>query len=283
MLVASSVHCGGLTLGTPSAAAPSTFWQGKRVLLAGASSGLGEALAQALSARGASLVLGARRSDRLAAVAAECTAAEVLPLDVTAGVEELVAKSAEAAALLGGGVDVLCYAAGVGQRTMAAETSAAAHETVMATNFEGAVALSRALLPQMVERESGHVIVVSSVQGFFGQPARSSYAASKAALVGYFDSVRAEVAKHGVGVTVVAPGYIATDHSASAIGGGGVVDANSKKGMDPTELALMVLDAVERGQPELIASQVDGRVAMLLRRLWPDAFFKIMQWKGAKT
>ena len=119
-------------------------------------------------------------------------------------------------------------------------------------------------------------------QGFFGQPERSSYAASKAAMIGYFDALRAEVAKEGIGVTVVAPGYIATDHAASAIGGDGAADANAKKGMAPAELASRIADAVERGSPELISSQLDGRVAMWLRVLWPAALFKVMQWKAPK-
>ena len=127
-----------------------TFWAGKRVLLAGASSGLGEALANELSARGSKLVITARRADRLKSIADGCAriaqggAPKILPMDVTNEGAILEAQAAEAAALLGGPVDVLCYAAGVGQRTTAVGTSAAGHRQIMATNFEGAVALSRA-------------------------------------------------------------------------------------------------------------------------------------------
>eukprot|EP00966_Prymnesium_polylepis_P130171 3010383-Prymnesium_polylepis.1 len=194
-------------LGLVALPSEATFFSGKRVLIAGASSGLGEALAHELSGRGAALVLGGRRTARLESVAASCAAAHggaepsVLPLDVTAGSEALVEKAAEATAMGGGGVDILCYCAGQGQRTVAAETSVEAHAALMAVNFEGAVSLSRALLPAMLERGSGHLCVVSSVQGFFGQPGRTSYAASKAAMIGYFDGLRAEVAQRGVGVT----------------------------------------------------------------------------------
>lgn len=159
-------------------AAPSTFWSGKRVMIAGASSGLGEALALELSARGANLVLGARRADSLAAVAQRCNSASgsalpaILSLDVTAGSDSLAAKAKEASTLLGGNIDVLCYVAGIGQRTNAAETSPEAHQLVMSTNFEGAVSLSRALLPEMMNQGRGHLMVVSSVQGFFGQPGK---------------------------------------------------------------------------------------------------------------
>lgn len=278
------------TMSMPSASIPATdtFWSQKRVLLAGASSGLGEALARELTQRGATLVITARRADRLAAVADEIArldgidAPSTLPMDVTAGADALEAQVADAAALLGGPIDVLCYAAGVGQRTTATDTSAEGHRQLMATNFEGAVTLARAVLPPMVARGSGSVVVVSSVQGFFGQPGRSSYAASKAAMIAYFDALRAEVASRGVGVTVVAPGYIATDHSASAVGGDGSDDANAKKGMPPEELATQIADAVARGKPQLVASQLDGRVAMLLRAAWPAALFRIMEGKARK-
>ena len=261
-----------------------SFWTGKTVLLTGASSGLGEALSIELSRRGASLVLAARREDRLASAAAACDPAAapvaVLPLDVCADAATLEAKAAEATALLGGRVDVLICAAGVGQRTGALDTSDAAHRQIMGANFEGSVALSRALLPPMLERSSGHVCVVSSVQGFFGQPYRSSYAASKAAVFGYFDALRAEVAPSNVKVTTVAPGYIKTDHSASAVGGDGKADGNSAKGMEPADLAAQVADAIADGRAELIAGAgIDARVAVWLRAIAPSALFALMRTK----
>lgn len=203
-------------------------------------------------------------------------------MDVCADASSLEASAAEAVQLLGGSIDCLCYAAGVGQRTLATETSADGHRQLMATNFEGAVALSRAVLPPMLSGGSGQLVVVSSVQGFFGQPGRSSYAASKAAMISYFDALRAEVAPRGVGVTVVAPGYIATDHSASAVGGDGSSDENSSKGMPPEELASQIADAVEGGKAQLVASQLDGRVAIVLRAVWPEALHWLMERKARK-
>ena len=271
-----------------STSSSASFWQGKRVLIIGASSGLGEALSIELSGRGASLVLAARRQDRLAEVAAVCqrrTSAPqalicVLPLDVTSDAKVLEAKAAEAEALLGGGIDVLICAAGVGQRTSALETSISAHKQVMGANFEGAVALSRALCPAMVSRRAGHVCVVSSVQGFFAQPYRSSYAAAKAAALMYFDALRTELAPSNVKVTTVAPGYIKTDHASSAVGGDGQTDANALKGMEPAELACQVLDAVAQGRAELIAGAgLDARIAIWLRAIAPNALFSLMKLK----
>ena len=124
-----------LTLPGNAPAPVSTFWRGKRVLLAGASSGLGEALAQELSKRGAALVIGARREQRLASIAADCAASHgcaepaVLQLDVTAEADELAAKAAEAAALLGGGIDVLCYTAGCGTACSSTSVCSSTHSS----------------------------------------------------------------------------------------------------------------------------------------------------------
>ena len=102
---------------------------------------------------------------------------------------------------------------------------------------------------------------------------------------GYFDALRAEEASKGVGVTVVAPGYIATDHSASAAsrvggdGGGSTRSVNAKKGMSPDLLAMQIADAVEKQQPQLLASQLDGRLAILLRAaIWPRSLFCFCQF-----
>jgi short-subunit dehydrogenase len=159
------------------APAASPFWQGKRVLLTGASSGLGEALARELSSRGAVLAISARRMDRLEAVASSCVnpaQVHAFPMDLTAPADELAAKARRASELLGGPVQVLLCNAGLGQRSSVAETSAEAHRRIMATNFEGSVALMRAVLSPMLTMGDGCAIAaVSSVQGFFGQPQRS--------------------------------------------------------------------------------------------------------------
>jgi dehydrogenase/reductase SDR family protein 7B len=280
VLVAIALHLPGLM---GFAVSSERFWRHKKVLITGASSGLGEALAYHLSESGASLVLGARRRDQLERVASRCKIAYPLELDMCSPPATIEAKAATAMELLDGRVDILICCAGVGQRTDVVDTSAEAHEMIMGANFGGSVALTRALLPSMLTRGDGSIAVVSSVQGFFGQPARASYAASKAAMINYYDALRAEVAAQGINVTVVAPGYIATEHSASAVGGDGSRDGNAAKGMDPAVLAVQIADAVAAGQPQLVASQLSGRVAMLLRTLWPEALFKYLQRKAVST
>ncbi len=281
-----SLHAGRRRTTAMCASDAESYWQGKQVLLTGASSGLGAALALELSRRGATLLLAARREDRLNAVADQVAASggpavgrpAVVSMDVT-DLDALPAKALAAQSALGS-VDVLLCSSGVGQRTAAAATSAEAHAAIMRTNFEGPVALTRALLPAMLERRRGHVVVVSSVQGFFGQPYRSSYAASKAAVHGYFDALRAEVAASGVSVTTVAPGYIATDHAASAVGGDGQPDENVAKGVAPEALAVEIADAVAKGTPELVSAPLNARVAIWLRACFPTALFWYMARKA---
>jgi len=236
-----------------------------------------------LSSRGATLMLSARREERLAAVADGVAARghprpAVLPMDV-ADLDTLEVKAAQAQDALGH-IDVLLCSAGVGQRTSAVMTSAEAHRNIMRTNFEGSVALTRGVLPSMLERARGHIVLVSSVQGFFGQPYRSSYAASKAAVHGYFDALRAEVAASGVRVTTVMPGYIATDHAASAVGGDGKPDDNAAKGVAPEQLAIEIADAVAKGAPELVSAPLNARVAIWLRACWPAGLFWYMAKKA---
>lgn len=254
------------------------------VAITGASSGLGYQLALEIASRfnhEATLTLVARRQDCLRTLANHCAKehranARTIKADLSDA--EDVDNLADRLAELPEPIDALVCAAGVGQRSLAAHTSYDAHDLIMRTNFDGHVRLTQRVLPAMLERGAGTIVAVSSVQGFFGQPGRSSYAASKAALVGYYDSLRAEVAADGLTVIVVAPGYIATAHAASAVGGDGASDASSEStGMDPSELARVIADAMVRGgPPQLVCSQPSGRAAMFLRSVAPGLFFRLM-------
>ena len=197
-------------------------WDERKVWITGASSGIGEALARVLDRRGARLVLSARRSERLEAVKASLTRPQehrVLPLDVTA-----TDRAAEhvAEALTGGPVDVLVHGAGISQRSRAAETELAVDRRLMEVNFFGAVALTKAVLPSMLDRGAGHFVVVSSLVGKISTPLRSGYSASKHALHGFFDAVRAELYERGIRVTLACPGFIRTEITLHALTGDGI-------------------------------------------------------------
>lgn len=118
-------------------------------------------------------------------------------------------------------IDILVNNAGISCRGNVLTTDLEVYQQLMLTNFFGQVALTKAILPSMVDKRSGHIVVVSSVQGVMAIPSRSAYAASKHATQAFFDSLRAEVADYNVNVTVVSPGYIKTELSLNALTGSG--------------------------------------------------------------
>ena len=231
--------------------------KGKVVWITGASSGIGAGLAVAMSKQGARLMLSARREEKLAAVRAACVDPEahlILPLDLAA--TETLPAAAEQALGFAGHIDILVNNGGVSHRSRVEETTDLTIERqVMEVNYFGAVALTKAVLPSMLERGSGHVVVVSSVMGKFSTPLRSAYAASKHALHGFFDALRAEVWDAGIRVTIICPGYIRTEisyHALTADGGThGKLDPGQAKGMSPEKCAAGIIRAIEKEKAEV--------------------------------
>jgi dehydrogenase/reductase SDR family member 7B len=220
---------------------------------------------------GAKVVLTARRAEALQAVAAACAPAEaqVLPADLLDLDADDLADRARAAF---GRIDVLVNNAGMSQRATALETGLPVVRDLMELNFFAPVALTRAVAPDMVARGHGRIVVVSSIAGHVGTPLRSTYCASKHAVEAWFESLRAELHGTGVGVTVVAPGYIRTDISRRARSADGSaygrMGAGNAHGMGPDTCAARMADAIHRGREHLF---VGGRevLAVHLHRLSP--------------
>ena len=254
----------------------------KIVWITGASSGIGEALSYAFSSEGARLVLSARRADELERVRANCAGGKdahlVLPLDLTR-FDELPGKAQEALAHFNR-VDILVNNGGVSQRSLAKDTAFEVDQALININYLGTVRLTKAVLPSMLERKSGHIVVISSLVGHVGTPLRSAYAASKHALHGFFNSLRAEVWRENVKVTIVCPGYIRTDVSINAFAGDGSkfnkMDRNQEQGMKPEECAARILDAVAREKEEILIGGEEKR-AVWLKRFWPSRLSKMVR------
>ncbi|MEP3167446.1 MAG: SDR family oxidoreductase, partial [Marinobacter sp.] len=196
------------------------------VWITGASSGIGEALALKYAQDGACLVLSARREDELERVAARCRGAGlasdqvlVLPLDVTDW-ESLAGKVQKVLDTFGG-VDLLVNNAGVSQRSLCKDTDMSVYQKLMDVDVMGQIALTKAVLPHMLERGAGHLAVTSSVAGKVGAPMRTGYCAAKHAVMGFFDALRAEVEGQGVSVSTITPGFIRTDIARNALSGDG--------------------------------------------------------------
>ena len=179
-----------------------------------------------------------------------------------------------------GAVDVLVHNGGVSQRSLARDTSPEVDRRLMETNFLGPVALTKALLPSMLARRSGHVVVVSSLVGKIGTPLRSGYSASKHALHGFFDSLRAEVWREGIRVTIACPGFIRTEVSVNALTGDGspqgTMDEAQAHGMAPADCAEAIVRAVERGKDEMLIGEKE-RWAVHLARFLPGLFHRLIR------
>jgi len=256
-------------------------WDGKVVWVTGASAGIGAALARVFAARGARLVLSARRGAQLEEVRATLPRADehlVVPLDL-ADPESIAVAAAEVLARCAA-VDVLVHCGGVSQRSLARDTSLAVDRRIFETNFFGAVALTKALLPSMLARRAGHVVVVSSLVGKIGTPLRSAYAASKHALHGFFDSLRAEVWREGIQVTLACPGFIRTEVSVNALTGDGspqgTMDDAQAHGMPADDCAEAIVRAVERGAHEVLVGGKE-RWAVHLHRFFPGLFDRMIR------
>ncbi len=257
------------------------FYQ-KRVWVTGASSGIGEALVYELAERGAFIILSARSEEALRRVAAEASrrgATDMLiqPLDLAQhnSIPEIVGQVLARV----GKVDVVIHCGGISQRSLAAETSLEVDKRLMDVNYFGTVALTKALLPSMLTHQLGHFAVVSSLTGKFGTPLRSGYAASKHALHGFFDSLRAELANTPIRITIACPGFVRTQVSINALTATGqpqgIMDDATAKGISAESAAHKILRAIERGKEEVWFGGKEV-LGVYLKRFFPAYFSKLV-------
>ncbi|XP_068606046.1 dehydrogenase/reductase SDR family member 7B [Brachionichthys hirsutus] len=274
---------------------PGAALQDAVVVITGASSGLGKECARVFHAAGARLVLCGRDAARLQQVvqelAAGSTGSQRRTYTPSTVVFDLTDRSkvdgaAEEILKCYGQVDVLINNAGISYRGSILDTRVSVQRDVMEANYFGPIALTQALLPSMVRRHSGHIVVISSVQGKIAIPHRSAYAASKHATQAYFDCLRAEIEHRGIPVTVISPGYIQTNLSINAVTGDGskygVVDKTTAAGQDPRVAAQAVLRAVCQRSKDVVLAGPLPTLAIYLRTLWPALFFKLMSSRARK-
>lgn len=256
----------------------------KVVWITGATSGIGEALCHELAARGATLVLSSRREELLKKVQASCNAPErhlALPLDVLA--TDTFPAAAKAVTDRFGRIDILVNCAGIAQRGTALETDTFVDRRLMDLNYFGPVALTKVVLPDMLARRSGHIVVLSSLMGKLHRSGRCAYAASKHALHGFFDCLRDEVETQGVAVTVVCPGYIRTNASFNALEGDGkphnMWDKEIATGMAADKCARKIANAIARRRREVYVASYEG-LGLYLDRFAPRLFRWIVRRKS---
>jgi short-subunit dehydrogenase len=253
----------------------------KIMWITGASSGIGEALAYELNKQGAKLILSSRRKEALEQVQNNCpypSETHIITLDLSK-TDELSSK-AEEAINQWGRIDYLFNNGGISQRSEVTNTRLDVVRKVMEINFFGTIALTKAVLPSMIERQSGHIVVTSSVMGKFGTRLRSTYAASKHALHGYFDSLRQEVYDKNIQVSLVCPGFIKTNVTKNALEGDGSkhnkMGTGQENGMPAGEFARKLIPKIKRGKEEIY---IGGKEiwGVYLKRFFPRLLNKLLR------
>ena len=257
-------------------------FKNKIIWITGASSGIGEALSYELSKQGAQLILSSRNEEALKKVQYNCSDPEntkILPLDL-ADYSSFEQKVATAIAFFGG-IDILVNNGGISQRSLVKNTTIAVDEQIMKINYLGTVALTKAVLPHFINNKKGHFVVTTSIVGKIGTPLRSSYAASKHALHGFFDSLRAEHFKDNIKVSLICPGFVATQVSINALTGDGskqnTMDKATENGMSPTLFAQQMAKAIRKEKQESYIGGSKEVFAVYAKRFFPSLLSKLIQ------
>lgn len=259
-------------------------YAGKIIWVTGASAGIGESLAVHLSAQGAQLILSARRIEELERVKKRCPGeVTIIPMDL--GDEISIRRAWAEVQHSFGSVDFLFNNGGISQRGEALETALETDRRIMEINFFGNILLSKLVGAEMVKKRSGHIVVTSSLLGKWGFYLRSAYAASKHALHGFYESLRMEVEKDHVDITLVLPGFTNTEISKHALNADGKpsaeMDNNQAGGMSPDEVATAILKGVAARKFEIIIGGKEAK-GILVKRLFPSLFEKILRKQSAK-
>jgi short-subunit dehydrogenase len=226
---------------------------GRTALLTGATGGLGRAMAKALAARGATLLLSARKADALAALAAELTGDGhgVLPSDLAAS------GAAERLAAEAGEIDVLIANAGLPAAGWLSDFTPDQVKRALRVNLEAPMLMAQALFPGMVERGSGHLVFVSSLSGKAPSPRTAIYNATKFGLRGFALGLRADLDPKGVGVSLVSPGFV---REAGMFADAGAKPPPGMGTTTPQQVGDAVVRAIERNKPEIAVAPMTQRL-----------------------
>jgi short-subunit dehydrogenase len=255
-------------------------YEGRTIVVTGASVGIGRALCLALAPQKPKLVLASRDEARLDEVADECRrlGAQTLVVPTDVGVEEQCRALIARAAAHFGGIDVLVNNAGLSMWARFDELSdLSIYERLMRVNYLGCVWLTHAALPHL-KRARGQVVVIGSLLGLTGAPTRTGYSASKHALMGFYDSLRIELVGTGVDVTMIAPDFVVTEiHKRSAGADGkplGETPMQESKIMTAEACAAMIVRGME-ARRRLVIGSLRGKLGRLVRIFAPGLIDRV--------
>ena len=246
---------------------PLREWRGKRVWLVGASTGIGRALAEQLHALGATVIVSARKMDALQAFADQHPGSIALPLDVSDGP---AVKAAAEAAMAAGPLDLVCYCAGHYQAMRATAIDLPDLLRHHEVNTVGALHVLAAITPAMVARGQGHISLVSSVAGFRGLPQSLAYGPTKAALINLAETLYLDLQPHGLGVSVINPGFVETPLTAQN-------EFHMPALITPETAAQAIVQGWARGEFDVHFPKRFTRLMKLLRLLPYPLYFAVVR------
>jgi len=245
--------------------------QNKVVIITGASSGIGKALAEKYAAEGWKLVLAARRIERLRLLEEKFKNTEILSIKTDVSVEEDCKNLIEQAVERFGKIDVLINNAGISMRAIFENVELSVLRRMMDVNYWGTVCCSKYALPYLLESK-GSLVGVISIGGYVGLPGRTGYSASKFAIRGFLDTVRTENLKTGLHVLVAAPGFTASEIRMNALttkgGIQGETPRNENKMMSAEKVAEKIYRAVQKRRRKLILTLIEGKATVFLSKIW---------------
>jgi len=256
------------------------LFTGKVAWVTGASSGIGESLVYEFIRSGAQVIASSNDLAGLERVKASCSERShmvyCVPFDLadTSSIEMIVEEQIKVL----GQIDFLLNIGGISQRSRIDETPLWLDRKIFEINYFGTIALTKAVLPYMIRRQSGHILATSSISGRFGFPLRSAYSASKQALHGFFETLYLENKKYYINSSVIIPGRVRTAISLHALNAEGrehgKLDDGQAKGITPEKAATTIINGILKNKREIL---VGGSELFMLhiRRYLPWLFFRI--------
>lgn len=246
--------------------------QGNLALVTGASGGLGASIARALYAKGARLLLTGRRRDALERLSAEVGGAEILVADLAdpAQRDELAERAS--------GTDIVVANAGLPAAGALTDFSTEEIDRALDVNLRAPIHLVRELLPRMLERGRGQIVLISSMSGKVPSPRLAVYAATKYGLRGFGAALRHDLAGSGVGCSVVLPGAI---DDAGIWADGGIVPPKLTSPQHAAQVGTGVVTAIEKNKAEVHVAALSNRVGALMAEFAPDRFAGLSRRAGA--
>lgn len=259
--------------------------KGKVVIITGASSGIGRALAKDFFLRGANLALGARRIDQLETLKAELQSPDILCIETDVTQEADCKRLIELTIEKYGRIDVLINNAGLSMRALFKDMDLEVMHRLMNVNFYGTVYCTKFALPYLLETK-GSLVGVISIAGHVGLPGRTAYSASKFAVRGFLDTLRIEHLRSGLHVLVAAPGFTASEVRKVALTADGTLQGETPRNegtmMSAETCATYIAEAVRKRKRELILTFREGKLTVFLGKFFPSFLDRLIYKHMAK-